>query len=202
MKPTEKFATVISLAALALSSVNTYHQFLSVRHSLVLSSNDLMPREGAYHAELTVSNIGNRPVAIANIHFCVMGEEAVAFETAGSRGYVETYVDNVRSEIVLGQPPSVFDPGEMRVFRLKSEFDFSESPTRHNKSFNIGICLTANTSEAHRDSVGLMPFWMRFDENGKPGYPQRGRGFEMEGRKKIEIHDGEWLTTREGGGVE
>ena len=187
MKPTEKLATVISVIALLLSSINTYYQFFHVRHALMLSSYDLMARRDGYYAELAISNTGNRPVAAMNINLCMMREDAVAFETAGSWSYVDTYVDDVQSDIVLAEPITVIPPGEIRVVRLKSKFEFSEKSAMLDRSFNIGICLTVYTSEARKRMVGLMPFWLKVDDQGKPSYPERGAHFQAEHRKKIDL---------------
>ena len=187
MTPTEKLATVISVIALLLSSINMYYEFFHVRHALMLSSYDLMARRDGYYAELAISNTGNRPVAAMNINFCMMREDALAFETAGSWSYVDTYVDDVQSDSVLAEPTTVIPPGEIRVVRLKSTFELSENSAMLDRSFNIGICLTAYTSEARQKMIGLMPFWLRVDDQGEPSYPQRGTHFRAEHRKKVDL---------------
>ena len=184
--------TGIALMALALSSINTYYQFFSVRHSLALSSYNLTVRDGEYHAELVVSNTGNRPFAATNIHFCVIDESVTTFEDAGVWTYVETYVDDVYSDIVLAETLTVIPAGEIRIFRMKASFVFARNSVMNGRSFNVGVCLTAYTSEAEETFLGIMPFWMTIDDSGTPGYPQRRIKygiFDKEHRKKIDLSE-------------
>lgn len=188
MKLSEVIAIGISVIALSLSSVNTYYQFFLVRNTLFISSHDLLARDDGYrHAELSISNAGNRSIAVTNIHFCMMSENAVAFETAGTWTHVDTYVDGLQSDIVLAEPLIIISPGEMRIFRLKSKFEFAANSVMLGRSFNTGICLTVYTSEGKETLVGLMPFWMEVDDQGKPGYPQQGPYFQSERQKKIDL---------------
>ena len=189
----ERLLTIgIALTALALSSINTYYQFLSVRHTLALASYDLTLRDDEYHAELVVANTGNRPFAATNIHFCAIDESVKAFEDAGAWTYVATYVDDVYSDIALAETLTVIPAGEIRIFRLKASFVFTNNSVMSGRSFNVGVCLTAYTSKAEETFLGIMPFWMTIDKNGTPGYPQRRieHGiFDSEHRKMINLSE-------------
>lgn len=189
----ERFLTPgIALTALILSSINTYHQFFFVRHSVALASYNLTLRDGEYHAELVISNTGNRPFATTNIHFCAIHERFQTFEEAGGRTYVETYVDDVYSDIVLAETLTVIPAGEIRIFRLKASFVFPHNSVMSGRSFNVGVCLTAYTSDAEETSFGIMPFWMKVDDSGTPEHAQRRieHGiFDRERRKTIDLSD-------------
>ncbi|MDE0360600.1 MAG: hypothetical protein OXI74_05475 [Rhodospirillaceae bacterium] len=187
----EEFLTTgIALTALALSSINTYYQFFSVRHSLALASYNLTLRDGEYHAELIVSNTGNKPFTATNIHFCAIDERFRTFEDAGNRTYVDTYVDNVYSKLMPSETQTVIPAGEVRIFRLKASFAFAQNSAMSGRSFNVGVCLTAYTSEAEKASLGIMPFWMTVDSSGTPTHAQRRveHGiFDKEHRKRIDL---------------
>lgn len=187
----ETFLTTgIALTALVLSSINTYYQFFSVRHSLALASYNLTLRDGEYHAELVISNTGNKPFTATNIHFCGIDERVRTFEAAGTRTYVETYVDDKYSDIVLSEALTVIPPGEIRIFRLKASFTFAQNSAMSGSSFNVGVCLTAYTSKAEKAFVGIMPFWMTVDSSGAPTHAQRRieHGiFDREHRKMIDL---------------
>ena len=182
--------TGIAFTALVLSSINIYYQFFSVRHSLALASYNLTLKDGEYHAELVISNTGNKPFTATNIHFCGIDERVRTFEDAGTWTYMETYVDDVYSDIVLSKTLTVIPPGEIRIFRLKASFTFAQNSNMSGRSFNVGMCLTAYTSEAEKAFVGIMPFWMTVDSTGTPAHAQRRieHGiFDREHRKMIDL---------------
>ncbi len=188
MKLGEKVAIVVSAVALMLSFASLYFQFFHMRHTLALSSHDVSKRhDGFYHAELVLANAGNRSIAVNDIHFCAINEDAPSFEAAAIWSHVETYVDDVLSDIVLAHVLTTIPPGELRVVRLRSKLDFSDYEYRHGQTINIGICLRAYTSAAEQTFIGLMPFTTLLDDQGLPIYPGRGDHFEKEHRKRLAL---------------
>jgi hypothetical protein len=193
MKLSEKISVSLSGIAIVISVIfsiiTIYYQFFFISHQLAVSSYDIVNQQGGLLvAELTVSNTGNQPITISNIHFCLIDKDAKSFEGAESWTYVDTKVDNIYSDIVLSKALIALKPGEIKVLRLSSTIDFSESnPLYKNNSFILGIRLTTYTSNAEQKSIGIMPFWVEFTEKGLPHYPQRGNHFEQEHVKKFEL---------------
>ena len=193
MKLSEKISVSLSGIAIAISVVfsiiTVYYQFFFVSHQLAVSSYDIVNQQGGVSvAELTVSNTGNQPITISNIHFCLIDKDAKSFGGAGNWTYVDTKVDNIYSDIVLSKALIALKPGEIKVLRLSSTFDFSDSnPLYKNNSFILGIRFTTYTSNAEQKSIGIMPFWVEFTDKGLPHYPQRGNFFEQEHVKKFEL---------------
>lgn len=184
---------VVSLLALLVSGVSSYLQFFHSSHVITVSSYDIIYRESYYNAEFIVSNVGNKPVGLTDIHFCLVENDVRNFDSAESWTYVPTYVDDVYSDIVLSKSLTTIKPGEIRVFRLKSTFDFSHdtsNPRYQNNSFNIGICFNTYTSDARKKPLGIMPFRTKLKEDGKPYYPTRNSNrniFQSEHRKVLRL---------------
>lgn len=193
MKLSEKISISLSGVAIVISVVfsviTVYFQFFFVSHQLAVSSYDIINQQGGVSvAEFTVSNTGNQSITISNIHFCLIDKDANSFDSAGNWTYVNTKVDNIYSDMVLAKSLVALAPGEIKVLRLSSEFDFSGiNPLYKNNSFIVGIRFTAYTSNAEQKSVGIMPFWVEFTDKGLPHYPQRGKFFEQEHVKKIDL---------------
>ncbi len=193
MKRSEILSVTLSgiaiLISVALSIITIYYQFFYISHQLAVSSYDIVNQQDGFSiAELTVSNTGNQPVTISNIHFCLISKDAKSFESAGSWTYVDTQVDNIYSDIVLSKALIALRPGEIKVLRLKSVFDFSDSnPLFKSNSFYVGIRITTFSSNAEQRTIGIMPFWVEFNDKGLPLYPQRGSLFEHEHVKKFDL---------------
>ncbi len=177
------------MISVLFSVITIYYNFFYISHQLYVSSYDIVNQQGGVSvAELTVSNTGNRPLTISNIHFCLISKDAKSFESAGSWTYVDTKVDNIYSDIVLSKALVALKPGEIKVLRLSSTFDFSDSnPLYKNNSFFVGIRFTTFASNAEQKSIGIMPFWVEFTDKGLPHYPQRGKFFEREHVRKFEL---------------
>ena len=93
----------------------------------------------------------------------MIDNKVVSFETSEEWEYVETYVDEVYSDIVLSNTLVPVRPKEVKVLRLKTSFgnsNFSDLNYKYglfpkinnldskNNSFNVGIIFTIYTTEA------------------------------------------------------
>ncbi len=183
---TASIAIVVSIAALVVSIYNIYWVHMRVDHSLSVSSYNINKRNSKYHADLVISNTGNRALAVADLHFGLFNANFTKFEV--SYVYVETDINGIDSPLTLSNTQLTLKPGDIIVVRLSSAFDFSErnSPIR-NSYYNIGIAFTVFTSEAEETTRGIMPFGTNFDSNGLPEYPTRGKQFNSEHRKSWKL---------------
>lgn len=204
MKLNQISTVAISIIAILISSITAYYQFFFINSSLAVSAMDIRKREDGYYTELIVSNTGNRPVTIANIHFALIDNKVESFETSEEWEYVETYVDEVYSDIVLSNTLVLVRPEEVKVLRLKTSFgnsNFSDLNYKYglfpkinnldskNNAFNVGIIFTIYTTEAKQSYFGLMPFEVEFDSNGFPVRFYRGEHYETEYWKKFNLNN-------------
>lgn len=204
MKLIQISAIAISIIAIFISSITAYYEFFFVDSSLAVSAIDIRKREDGYYTEFIVSNTGNKPITIANIHFALIDNKVESFEASEEWEYVETYVDEVYSDIVLSNTLVPVRPDEVKILRLKTYFGNSSLNDLNNhygsypksndlepkiNSFNVGIVFTIYTTEAKPSYFGIMPFQVEFDGKGLPVRFFRGEHYQTEYWKKLNLNN-------------
>ena len=180
-------AIIISLLSFSLSTFLGYHQFFHIDRSLLVSSPDLSKVRGRFQADLIISNVGNKVASLANVRFWLNTARPESFEDAAAGGLsrVKTEVYDGHSTLVLPNELLIILPGDVKVLRLHSRFDFSKYQNTSFKAVksNVGIAFTVYTSDARKELRGLMPFQVSFNKDGIANYPIKGPYFRKEHKK-------------------